>query len=322
MGRAASSYLLADLGGTNARFAILERGEIGRIANLPVAGFPSPVEAARAYLAREGNGAKPMRAAFAAAGPLVDGKIVMTNAFWVVDGAAIRRALGLSSARVVNDFDALARSVPELAASDQRAIGGGAARAGAPIAVVGPGTGFGVAALLPKGPGETVLVTEGGHATLPSESRREDAVIQILRDRHGHVSVERVLSGEGLEQLYHAVATLEGKTAPERASADIVARALSGDCAVSDVALGLFCAFLGDVAGNIALTFGAQGGVYIGGGMVPHFIDFLARSEFRRRFEAKGRFKQYLAAIPTAVITHPHPAFLGLARLLRRHAAA
>jgi glucokinase len=314
-----SPILLADLGGTNARFALLEGDKITRVATLPVADYKSPVEAAQAYLAREGEGAKPESAAVAAAGPIVDGKIVMTNAHWVVDGEAIRGALGLASARTVNDFDALARAVPVLGSADLLALGGGAPVAGAPVAVVGPGTGFGVAALIASQIVETVLVTEGGHATLPGEDKREDAIIENLRQRLGHVSVEHVLSGDGLEQLYRAVVALEAPKSPDRDSPGIVAHAVAGDCKASVAALELFCAFLGAVAGNIALTFGARGGVFIGGGMALHFQDFLARSAFRKRFEAKGRFKAYLAAVPTALIRHPYPAFLGLARLLQHH---
>jgi glucokinase len=315
-----SPILLADLGGTNARFALLEGDKITRVATLPVADYKSPIEAAEAYLAREGRGVKPESAAFAAAGPIVDGKVVMTNAHWVVDGEAVRSGLGLASARIVNDFDALARSVPVLGSADLLALGGGVPVAGAPIAVVGPGTGFGVAALIASQIVETVLVTEGGHATLPGEDKREDAIIDNLRQRLGHVSVEHVLSGDGLEQLYRAVVAVEAPSAPDqRNSPDIVAHAVAGDCAASVAALELFCAFLGAVAGNIALTFGARGGVFIGGGMALHFQDFLARSAFRKRFEAKGRFKAYLAAVPTALIRHPYPAFLGLARLLQHH---
>jgi glucokinase len=313
----ASSILLADIGGTNARFAILEHGKLGCFATVPVADFASPEDAARAYLAKEGRGHAPKAAAIAAAGPVVEGKVALTNASWTVDGAALRAALRLRSAAVVNDFAALAWSLPALAASDVRAIGRGSSVAGATAAVLGPGTGFGVAALLREGERESVLVGEGGHATLAGENRREDALIEALRAVLGHLSVERVLSGDGLGHLYDAVVALDGIAAPKRRAAEIVARALSGDCIASARALELFCAFLGGVAGNLALTFGACGGVYIGGGMVPHFVEYLARSPFRERFEAKGRMRAYLAAVPTRVIVNPHPAFLGLERLLK-----
>ena len=312
----ASSVLLADIGGTNARFAILEDGKLGCVAAVQVADFASPEDALRAYLAKEALGHAPEAAAIAAAGPVIEGKVALTNASWTVDGASLREALRLRSAAVVNDFAALAWSLPALGASDVRAIGRGSPVAGAPTAVLGPGTGFGIAVLLREAGRESVLVGEGGHATLAGESRREDAVIDALRAVFGHLSLERVLSGDGLGHLYDAVAALDGIAAPKRTAAEIVARALSGGCIASARALELFCAFLGSVAGNVALTFGARGGVHIGGGMVPHFAEYLARSPFRERFEAKGRMRGYLAAIPTRVIMHPHPAFLGLERFL------
>jgi len=312
----ASSILLADIGGTNARFAILEHGKLGCIAEVKVAHFASPEDALRAYLAKEGRGHAPEAAAIAAAGPVIEGKVALTNASWTVDVASLREALRLRLAAVVNDFAALAWSLPALRASDVRAIGRGSSVVGAPTAVLGPGTGLGIAALLREGGRESVLVGEGGHATLAGESRREDAIIDALRGVFGHLSVERVLSGGGLGHLYDAVAALDGIATPKRTAAEVVAQALSGGCIASERALELFCAFLGSVAGNVALTFGARGGVHIGGGMVPHFVEYLARSPFRERFEAKGRMRGYLAAIPTRVIMHPHPAFLGLERLL------
>jgi len=167
------------------------------------------------------------------------------------------------------------------------------------------------------GAAEIVLVTEGGHATLSSENRREDAIILALRERLHHVSVERVLSGPGLVQLYQSIAAIDQLTVPQRSSAEIVQHALAGDCETSRTTLEAFCAFLGSVAGNVALSLGARGGLFIGGGIAPRFTDFLRQSAFRERFEAKGRMSSYLARIPTSVIVHPFPAFVGLARLAR-----
>jgi glucokinase len=186
------------------------------------------------------------------------------------------------------------------------------------MAVMGPGTGFGLAALASDGDAEVVLVTEGGHATLPAENRREDAIIQELRARHPHVSIERALSGPGLVELYEAIAAVDHATVPARSGAEIVAHALAGDCGTSRATLEAFCGFLGSVAGNAALTLGALGGLFIAGGIVPRFTEFLRQSAFRARFEAKGRLAPYLARIPTAVIVHQEPAFVGLARLARR----
>lgn len=183
------------------------------------------------------------------------------------------------------------------------------------MAVMGPGTGFGLAALARGPAGDVTLVTEGGHATLAASDRREEAIIRVLRERLGHVSVERVLSGAGLLDLYHAIGTVDGLVIRERTGPEIVARALAGDCEASVATLEAFCGFLGGAAGNAALTLGATGGVFIGGGIAPRFTGFLATSAFREKFEAKGRMRPYLAAIPTAVVTHRFPAFVGLARL-------
>ena len=317
MSKAKSSILLADFGGTNARFAILEDGDIGCIALYPVAKFATPLDALRAYLAAEGNRRSPAQAVFAAAGPIADGKVSLTNAPWEIDSETIRHILGLQSVELVNDFEALAWSIPALAPRDLYKIGGGSPAVSAPVAAIGPGTGFGVAALIHHGLEELALVTEGGHATIAGENRREDSIIQKLRDWHGHVSIERVLSGNGLVHLYRAVAALDGLTVPERSTAEIVAFALNGKCRASRAALELFCALLGSSAGNIALTLGARGGVFIGGGLAPRFAEFLGQSAFRRHFEAKGRMSGYVATVPTCVIMHAHPAFLGLARMLQ-----
>jgi glucokinase len=309
--------LLADIGGTNARFACLTGTRLTGIASYATADFPTPADAARAYLAAAGAGCDPERAAFAAAGPVAEGRGRLTNADWIIDGAALREALGLKAAYVLNDFEALAWSIPQLTGTDLSPIGRGAARAGEPIGVIGPGTGFGMAALLPHEHDFAVLVTEGGHATLASDNAREDALVEALRTRLGHVSIERALSGGGLVATYRAVAEIDRLVVPERDAAAVVSAGLSGECVASSKALAQFCAWLGGVAGNVALTYGARGGVYIGGGMVPRFVDFLAGSEFRGRFEAKGRLSEYLAPIPTSVIVHHYPALVGLARFIR-----
>jgi len=314
------SALLADIGATNARFALLAGENIGVSATYEVADHASPIEAARIFLAGPAAGHAPRRALIAAAGPVVNNRVVMTNAAWTVDAERIRRGLDLVDVQVLNDFEALGWSLPALRPDDIAAVGEGEAGAKGTMAVMGPGSGFGLAAMAPGANGETVLVTEGGHATLSSENRREDAIILAMREQVHHVSVERVLSGPGLVLLYHAVAKVDGTPVPERSSSEIVAHALKGDCRVSRETLELFCAFLGSVAGNVALTLGARGGLFIGGGIAKRFTDFLRRSSFRERFEAKGRMSAYLERIPTAVIVHDNPAFLGLAYLARESA--
>jgi glucokinase len=307
--------LIADIGATNARFALLEGGEFAVSETYAVSDYASPIEAARAFLDGPAKGHSPRQALIAAAGPVERGRIALTNAAWIVDSERIAKGLGISDVVVLNDFEALAWSLPALQAKDIVTLGVPHPGEGGTMAVMGPGTGFGLSAMVRAGDAEVVVVTEGGHATLSSENRREDAIILALREQFHHVSVERVLSGSGLIQLYHAIARLDGESVPPRDSGEIVAHALAGDCKVSRETLELFCAFLGSVAGNIALTLGARGGLFIGGGIVPRFTDFLRASAFRERFEAKGRLSSYLEHIATAVIVHPTPAFVGLAHL-------
>jgi glucokinase len=214
--------------------------------------------------------------------------------------------------RLINDFEAIAWALPHFPARDLARIGGGDPMPDAPIAVLGPGTGLGVAAWLPQG---SVLNSEGGHVTLAGSSPREDAVIAHLRARFGHVSAERALSGPGLENLYQAIAALDGVAAPARNAAAISQAARKGECPVCRAALDLFCALLGDVAGNLALTFGARGGVYIAGGIVPRLSEELMRSAFRTRFDGKGRMRAYVEPIPVNVVMHQDPAFVGLKAL-------
>jgi len=307
--------LIADIGATNARFALLEGTELAAAETYEVSDYASPIEAARDFLAGPANGHSPKRALIAAAGPVDNGRITLTNATWIVDSERIAKGLGMTDVAVLNDFEALAWSLPALRPADIVTLGMARPGERGTMAVMGPGTGFGLAAMVSAGDAEVIVVTEGGHATLSSENRREDAIILALRQQFHHVSVERVLSGSGLMQLYHAIARVDGQTVPERDSSEIVAHALADDCKVSRETLELFCAFMGSVAGNIALTLGARGGLFIGGGIAPRFTDFLRASAFRERFEAKGRLSSYLARIPTAVIVHPTPAFVGLAHL-------
>jgi glucokinase len=313
-----ASALLADIGATNARFALLAGANLAVSESYAVADHASPVEAARAFLAGPAAGHRPDHALIAAAGPIDGGRVVLTNAAWTVDPDRIAKGLNMREVQVLNDFEALGWSLPAL--QPENLVTLGTARGGerGTMAVLGPGTGFGLAALAHGRQEEIVLVTEGGHATLSTENRREDAIILALRHQLHHVSVESVLSGPGLIHLYHAIARTDGKTVPARDSSEIIEHALAGDCEVSRETLELFCAFLGSVAGNVALTLGARGGVFIAGGIAPRFTDFLRRSAFRERFEAKARMASYLARIPTAVIVHPTPAFIGLAHLANR----
>jgi glucokinase len=307
-------HLLADIGGTNARFALLEDGTVGPIEKLQVARYPRAEDAVAEFLDRRGRAGQTIAAAIGVAGPVQDGRCVFTNSDWVVDAGKLRAAFGFRRVRMVNDFEAIAWSLPHLVPSDLHALGGGAGQRDAPQVVLGPGTGLGVACLVPGNP-PVVLATEAGHATLPTTTARQDAIVDWLRTRFGHVSAERVLSGDGLVNVHDAIAAIDGLAVPARDAPAVTEAALSGSCPASREALDTFCAVLGAVAGDLALTFGARGGVFIAGGIVPRFVDHLARTAFRDQLEAKGRFRDYLSAIPVRVILRPDPAFVGLAWL-------
>lgn len=241
----------------------------------------------------------------------------MTNNHWSFSIAAFKQALGLQRCLVINDFTALAMSLPALGSADLRAIGGGVAVTGAPIALVGPGTGLGVSGLLCSGPGRwSALSGEGGHASVAAATDLESALLGRLRQRFGHVSAERVLSGAGLINLYTALCELRGTPARSLEASDVTDNALARSDALCVQAVQLFSSFLGNVAGNLALTLGAHGGVYVGGGIVPRLGDAFDANLFRQRFEEKGRFQDYLRAIPTWVITASTPALIGASAAL------
>ena len=310
--------LIADIGGTNARFALVTPGDEPRHALvLPCAEFAGPVEAAEAYLARASPEQRPVRAAFAIAAAVTGDILEITNNHWRFSISETEQRLGVEQLRVVNDFTAVALCVPLLQDSHRVAIGGGEAVPATPIAVLGPGTGLGVSALIPGGGGWHALATEGGHVTMAATTNREAQVLEWLRGLFEHVSAERVLSGPGLVTLYSALCVIDGKE-PEPHTPDIIStRGGEGSCPVCREALEMFFAMLGTVASDLALSVGARGGVYLAGGILPRMIEAFTRSTFRARFEAKGRFREYLAAIPTYLITHPYPAFLGLSGLVK-----
>jgi glucokinase len=264
--------------------------------------------------------ARPRWCAFGIANPVDSDQVRMTNHHWAFSIRALREELGLEHLRVLNDFTALAMALPALQDADVVQIGGGAAVPQRAIGLLGAGTGLGISGLVPCGGDYAALEGEGGHVTLAASDAHEAALIAWLATRYPHVSAERVLSGPGLVALYDAHVAVGGHAAETRSAADITSRALAGDDALCVATLDTFCAFLGTTAANLALVLGAQGGIYIGGGIVPRFGDYFARSPFRRRFEQKGRFSDYLARIPTFVIHAPYPALLGAARVLVRTA--
>jgi glucokinase len=310
--------LIADIGGTNARFAFAEPGGAitGQI-RLACRDYPTLIDAVEAYLSRSGMKSRPRAAAMAVASPIAGDDVRMTNHVWSFSIEDTRRQLHLDSLDVVNDFVAIALGVTRLTTDDLVKIGGGEPVAHATIGVLGPGTGLGMAAMVPSGLGWIPLNSEGGHATMPASTAREFAILSLIRERFGHASVERVISGPGLVNMVHALAELDGKPADAGLTPpQCTARALDGTCPLSREAVDLFCSMLGVVAGNLALTLNARGGIYIAGGIVPQLGRAFYQSAFRARFEDKGRFGAFLATVPTYAIIHPHPAFAGLATLV------
>ncbi len=307
--------LLGDIGGTNARLALGTGSSLGPITNFEVARFRRFADVIDLFLRDPRIGCQLSRALIAIAAPVNGERSTLTNARWVIDTAELRSLFGLQS-RLLNDFEAVAHSLPLLGSADSTMIGGGAGERTLPMVVLGPGTGLGVACLVPRSDQAVVIQSEGGHATLAGTCEREDQIIQQLRRRFGHASTERAVSGPGLENIYQAIGALDKVATPLPDATQITSSALNGECTIAIEALNIFCGFLGSFAGNVALTFGARGGVYIAGGISPRIVDFLYRSQFRARFEAKGRFREYLKAIPVRVVTHPAATFIGLNSIL------
>jgi glucokinase len=307
-----ATRLLADIGGTNARFALCTNGRVHDERSLVCAEYPDVESAARRYL--KDSNAKPIEAAFAVAAPLHGDLVRMTNHAWQFSVAAVREALGFSRLILLNDFTALALALRHLPPDELQQVGGGPAVPNAPVALIGPGTGLGVSGLIPAGEQWIPLQGEGGHATLAAATDREAAVIEKLRAKFGHVSAERALSGSGLVAIYEAMCALNGATPSLPSPADVTQQGMNNADRNARQSLEMFCAMLGTVASNLALTLGAVGGVYIGGGIVPRLKGFFAQSAFRQRFEDKGRYAIYLAPIPVYVINSEWPAFVGLAR--------
>ncbi len=356
----ARPWLVADIGGTNARIALVQSGsgEVSAVRSFACADFASPEAAALAYLqqvAGSGNAARPARVALALASAIEGDSVQMTNSAWHVSRAAMALALGADEVVLINDFEALALALPRLAAGGAAAANAahgaqvgsadgaqaagevetgtppgcdamrwlGAARPDARLvmAVLGPGTGLGVAACVPAAVGggrDIALPGEGGHATLAPADEHESELLRLLRKEWGHVSAEHVLSGIGLPSLHRAVCTLRGLAAVTLTAEEISRRARDEHDGACQATLETFCAMLGGFAGNAALTFGARGGVFIAGGIAQKLGDTLAASRFRERFEAKGRFQGYLSRIATGVIMAPHVALEGAARSLLR----
>ncbi|MER5426262.1 glucokinase [Streptosporangium roseum] len=306
-------WLVADIGGTNARFGLVTEpgGQPQAVAVLAGADHDGLPEAVAAYLADHAGGVQPGAACIAIAGPVEGDRYRLTNAGW----AGSVRDLGIPNAELLNDFEALAASLPHLVGDDLVSLGGPAPSRGVK-AVLGPGTGLGVGGLVPAAEGWVPIPGEGGHVTVPVLDERDHAIVQALRTEGlEHVVAEHLLSGPGLTRLHHGLALVHGVDAPRLSASDIVARLDDSLCAET---VEVFCGMLGTFAGNVALTLGARGGVYLGGGVLPRIVDRVRSSDFRRRFEATPTLNDYLSAIATTLIVAPQPALVGAAAWLNQ----
>lgn len=313
--------LLGDIGGTNARFGwqAAESAEITHVQVLPCAEHASLLDAVQTYLQLQGLSTPPC-AAFGIANPVKGDQVAMTNHNWQFSINALRADMGVGRFLLLNDFTALALSLTLLPESQKHAVGGGHAAPNAAIGLIGPGTGLGVSGLLPLGYQNKwiPIAGEGGHVTLSATTVLEFSVLQHLQKRYGHVSAERAISGGGLVDLYHVLCDMkDGHGREITTPAEVMVRAQEVPLSTANQAVDMFCGFLGSVAGDLALTLGALGGIYIGGGIVPRMGERFDASPFRERFEDKGRFKSYLQNVPTWVIRSPvSPALQGASQAL------
>lgn len=309
--------LIGDIGGTNTRLALVDGGtQWAHMKTWRNDEFDALETIIETYLGECKS--RPETAAFAVAGPVRDGKVRLTNRGWTIDAEWLAERFSLEHCRVVNDFSAVALGIPALTRGDLEQAGGDQAESAAPMAILGPGTGLGVGGIVPgtDGSGGRVLVTEGGHATLAAADERQAAILERMRRRFGHVSAERAVSGQGLENLYRALGEIEGKDVGAPDAAAIGKAALAGGDAIAAEALSQFFRFLGATAGDLALSYGAFGGVYVAGGIVPRYLEAFRTSGFRDAFEAKGRMSGYVESIPAYVILHDEVELLGLAASL------
>jgi glucokinase len=312
-----TTWLVGDIGATHARFGLVSPdAKLLHSRTLADEEYPTIDAALAAFLNERGPLPVPRQGAIAIASPVTGDQITMTNHPWSFSIRQLGEQLRFDRLEVINDFTALALALPHLKPEDRLSVGGGNAIPNSPIGVLGPGSGLGVSGLVPTRGGWIALAGEGGHATMAPATDRESAVLDRMRSHFDHVSAERVLSGPGLVNLYNTLAQLDGIPAKGYTAAQITDLAIRGEDRLCVDATSMFCAMLGTMAGNLALTLGARGGVFIGGGIVPKLGRTFIESPFRAHFDAKGRLATYLETIPTFVVTHPLPAFLGCAALL------
>jgi glucokinase len=305
--------IIADVGGTNARFSIADPGGYSESTIYQCADFDNFDDVLAQYMRDSGCAGKIDTASIAIAGPVMGDEFKMLNLPWAFSCKAVAAKLGLKELHLMNDFDAVARSIPHLKDADIRQIGNGKPLEKRAIGIIGPGTGLGVASLFWAGTHYISNPGEGGHVTMAAQTQREFDIMNVMHKKYRHISAERVCSGKGLENIYNAIRYYEQRDdLPQRTPAEISAAAMDGSCDVCKESLDFMIKCLGNVAGNLALTLGAYGGIYIAGGIINKLGDYFYQSKFREHFLDKGRLNEYLDPIPTFVVQHQYPAFVGL----------
>lgn len=309
-----SVALIADIGGTNVRFGLVDQNGLRDLKYLECSKFVGPAEAARHYFSTLSQPEQPAYGVFAVAGPVMGDLINFTNIPWAFRQSQVQKELGLKKLEVMNDFKAVALAIPGIDEKLLRKVGGDTEpMEHAPKGVIGPGTGLGVAFLSWQGDRYRAQPGEGGHVTMPPVNDREFSIFRQLHVKYHHISAERVCSGKGLENLYNAIKVLDQKfDLPDYEAPQISQNAINGSCEVCKEALDLMLAFLGRVSGNLALTLNAQGGIYIAGGIPTKLGDYFFKSRFLEEFRAKGRMSKLMESIPIYMIKHDAIGLLGL----------
>lgn len=311
--------LVADIGGTNARFALATIAQsdviVGEMHAFRAEDYESIRDAADAFL--EAVQAAPKLACFAVAGPITDAVVEFTNSPWVLDIEKTKRQMKLDRLLAINDFEALATSVRQLKAADLLDVKAGEGDPHAPILVMGPGTGLGQALIVPAGAGDRVIPTEGGHVAFAPYNDEEIEVLRFVQREHKRVSIERLLSGRGLVNIHRALCALAGTPRVSLQADEITHAALTKEFPIAVKAVDMFCAILGSAAGDAVLSSGARGGVVLGGGIIPKIRDAFLQSAFVDRFLDKGRMREYVAGVPVKLITRDGAALVGAAAKLK-----
>lgn len=312
------TVLIGDIGGTNARFALatVDRPGFTDARTLECALFDTAVDAIRDYISDVGV-AKPDVICLAAAGPLQKNEIHITNNHWSLSVNELQRAFNSSAVRLMNDFEAAAYSVP-FVRSDERLPIGNFVQTELPdgdfsVAVVGPGTGFGAAGLYRHVGELRTIAGEGGHVGFAPENETQRELVRIMQGRQPRVAIEHFLSGRGIENLFIAISQLRGEPGAQKTAAEVFVAAASDNQSTDFETAQVFFEILGQVAGDMALTYDAHDGVFVAGGIAKRYPDLLQKSNFRRGFEAKGPHEALMQTIPTTLIMHSEPGLLGAA---------